>query len=141
VISARPVLTSDDPARSSDMRYLLVVILSSIALLVVLAGCIKKGGDAIVMGKEHIESVPIIESEVEPEEGATPATPVAPTTPAAPRMTDERWVVSVRMEADQRWLDVNVSKTHWAKLKEGDRVKVTYREGKYTGTAWAAEIR
>ena len=134
------MLTAEDPARSWDMRYPLI-ILSAIAVLVVLAGCVKKGGDAVVMGKEHIESVPIVDAEVEPEEGGTPAASVAPTAPAAPRMTDERWVVSVRMEADQRWLDINVSKTHWEKLKEGDRVKVTYREGKYTGTAWAAEIR
>ena len=132
------MLTAKDPARCWKMRYPLVV-LSAIAVLVVSAGCVKKGGEAVVMGKEHIESVPIIDSE--PEEGETPAASVAPSAPAAPRMTDERWVVSVRMVADQRWIDVNVSKAHWEKLKEGDRVKVTYREGKYTGTAWAAEIR
>jgi hypothetical protein len=56
-------------------------------------------------------------------------------------MTDERWVVTVRMLADQRVLDINVDKARWEKLKEGDRVQVTYREGKYTGTAWQSEIR
>ena len=28
----------------------------------------------------------------------------------------------------------------WEKLRENDRVKVTYRAGKYTGTVWDAEI-
>jgi hypothetical protein len=56
-------------------------------------------------------------------------------------MTDEEWIVSVEMVADQRRLNIPVEKARWEKIKEGDRVKVTYREGKYTGTAWTAEIR
>ena len=28
----------------------------------------------------------------------------------------------------------------WEKLRENDRVKVTYRTGNYTGTVWDAEI-
>ena len=91
------------------------------------------------MGKEHLEPVPIVEAE--PAEGESPSTSAVPIRTGTPRMTEEEWIVSVQMVADQRWLDIKVDKARWNKLKEGDRVKVTYREGKYTGTAWDAEIR
>jgi hypothetical protein len=96
---------------------------------------VKKGGDAVVVGKEYKPPVAIVEA----------PTPVeAETTPAAansPRMSDEQWIVSVRMVSDNRWIDVPVLKSQFEKLKEGDQVKVVFREGKYTGTVWAAEIR
>ena len=112
-----------------------VFVLAALLALGTLAGCVKKGGEAIVMGKEHVEATEI--QEASPGEGETAASP----TESSPRMTEEQWVVSVQMVADQRWLDVRVDKARWENLKEGDRVKVTYREGKYTGTAWGAEIR
>ena len=94
------------------------------------------------MGKEHIEPVEIVEAEDDSAaEEVTPRPAASPAQSGSPRMTAEQWVVSVQMVADQRWIDVRVDKARWEKLKEGDRVKVTYREGKYTGTAWGAEIR
>jgi hypothetical protein len=56
-------------------------------------------------------------------------------------MTDEQWIVRVQMEADLRRIKVQTDKTHWEKLKIGDRINVSYRQGKYTGTVWAAEIQ
>ena len=37
-------------------------------------------------------------------------------------------------------INVQTDKLHWDKVKVGDRIKVSYRQGKYTGTVWAAEI-
>ncbi len=86
------------------------------------------------MGKEYVAATEI--QEASPADGE--ATPSASETL---RMTEEQWIVSVQMVADQRWIEVRVDKARWEKLNEGDRVKVTYREGKYTGTTWGAEIR
>ena len=107
-----------------------------------LSACVKKGGEAIVMGKEHVEPVEIVEAaEDGAADGVSPMPADSLAQGSSPRMTEEQWIVSVQMVADRRWIDVPVEKARWEKLKEGDRVKVTYREGKYTGTAWAAEIR
>jgi hypothetical protein len=58
-----------------------------------------------------------------------------------PRATsDEQWIVRVQMIADLRRIKVQTDKAHWDKVKIGDRISVSYREGKYTGTVWAAEI-
>jgi hypothetical protein len=58
-----------------------------------------------------------------------------------PRATsDEQWTVWVQMVADLRRIKVRTDKTRWDKVKIGDRINVSYRQGKYTGTVWAAEI-
>jgi hypothetical protein len=57
-----------------------------------------------------------------------------------PRATrDEQWIVNVRIEG-LRQIKVQTDQRHYDKLKVGDRVKVSYRQGKYTGTVWWAEI-
>jgi hypothetical protein len=55
-------------------------------------------------------------------------------------MSDEQWLVRVQMIADLRRIKMQTDKTHWDKVKIGDRINVSYREGNYTGTVWAAEI-
>lgn len=55
-------------------------------------------------------------------------------------MTDEQWIVSVQMIADLRRIKVQTDKAHWDKVKIGDRINISYRQGNYTGTVWAAEI-
>jgi hypothetical protein len=55
-------------------------------------------------------------------------------------MTDEQWIVRVQMVADLRRIRVQTDKAHWDKVKTGDRINISYRQGKYTGTVWAAEI-
>ena len=55
-------------------------------------------------------------------------------------MADEQWIVRVQMVDDLRRIKVQTDKAHFDKVKVGDRIKVSYRQGKYTGTVWAAEI-
>jgi hypothetical protein len=52
----------------------------------------------------------------------------------------EQWRISVRMVEGGRQFMVLAKRAQFEKLKAGDRVKVRYREGKYTGTVWSAEI-
>ena len=54
---------------------------------------------------------------------------------------DEQWLVKVRMISDARTFNIPAEQAQFNKLKEGDRVKVKYRVGKYTNTVWAAEIQ
>jgi hypothetical protein len=44
------------------------------------------------------------------------------------------------MLEDLRQLNVQTDKLHWDKVKVNDRIKVSYRQGKYTGTVWAEEV-
>ena len=39
------------------------------------------------------------------------------------------------MRDDDRTIEVHADRAQWEKLRENDRVKVTYRMGKYTGTS------
>jgi hypothetical protein len=55
-------------------------------------------------------------------------------------LKDEQWLVKVRMINDGRTFNVQADQGQFDKLKEGDRVKVRYRLGKYTKTIWDAEI-
>jgi hypothetical protein len=52
----------------------------------------------------------------------------------------EQWRIEVRMIGDGLGLTVHAEKLQFERLKVGDRVKVRYSQGKYTGTAWGAEI-
>lgn len=54
--------------------------------------------------------------------------------------TDEQWIVRVQMVADLQRIKVQTDRAHWDKVKVGDRINVSYRQGKYTGTVWSAEI-
>ncbi len=59
-----------------------------------------------------------------------------------PRASDqEKWIVAVQLVDGGRRFNVQTDRPQWEKLKIGDRVNVSYREGKYTGTVWSAEIK
>jgi hypothetical protein len=45
------------------------------------------------------------------------------------------------MIADRRQFNVHADRSQWEKVKDGDRLSVSYRVGKYTKTVWGAEIR
>jgi hypothetical protein len=92
-------------------------------LLVGLAGCEKKSGDAVVIGKDYVAAVK--QGEEIKDERAT---------------NHEQWIVKVRMRDNARTIEVRADRAQWEKLHENDRVRVTYRMGKYTGTVWDAEI-
>ena len=98
------------------------------------AGCLRKSGAAVVLGKEY---VPATEISVSPND---PASPNSAEPSATPITRPEQWLVHVEMVADLKKVDVQVERPRWEALHDGDRVRVTYRQGKYTGTVWSAEI-
>ncbi len=55
-------------------------------------------------------------------------------------LKDEQWLVKVRMSDNGRTLNVQAEQGQFDKLKEGDRIQVKYRLGKYTKTVWEAQI-
>lgn len=52
----------------------------------------------------------------------------------------EQWRITVQMVTGGRHFMVLAKQKQYERLKVGDRIKVRYREGKYTGTVWSAEI-
>lgn len=92
-------------------------------LMAGLRGCEKKTGDAIVIGKDYVAEVK--QGDEIKDERAT---------------NHEQWIVKVRMRGNGRTIEVRADRAQWEKLRENDQIKVTYREGKYTGTVWDAEI-
>lgn len=133
-----------------------------------LVGCEKHSGEAIVLTKEHIAAAPPIAETPNPENTKAPAEPVVNSnsdeqlrpigddeitvdgyvmkpevrgTSHDPRaLKDEQWRVKVRMIYDRRTFNVQAEQGQFDKLKEGDRIQVRYRLGKYTKTVWGAEI-
>lgn len=55
-------------------------------------------------------------------------------------LSTEQWNVTVRMVDGGRVFNVPAERVRWEKLKAGDRVRVKYSQGNYTGTVWGAEI-
>jgi len=56
-------------------------------------------------------------------------------------MTDEQWLVRVSLVSGGRQMRVPCDPRQYEKLRPGDHVEVSYREGNYTGTIWSAEIK
>jgi antitoxin (DNA-binding transcriptional repressor) of toxin-antitoxin stability system len=124
-----------------------------------LASCWKKRGEAVVVAKEHIDVAQITPSR---SPGASPANeePVyremAPDeidvdgivmkkevrgTSKDPRAgSEEKWLIKVEMVGVSRSFNIYTDRAHYDKVKVGDRIKVRYSEGKYTGTVWGSEI-
>jgi len=128
-------------------------------LLIAVTGCEKHTGEAVVLAKEHIDAAlptaetPGAEAARSPDAQIRPMAddeiavdgyvmkPEARGTGRDPRaLQAEQWLVKVRMLDNGRTLQVPADQEKWKKLRENDRIKVTYRTGKYTGTVWAAEI-
>ena len=130
-----------------------------------LAGCEKQSGEAVVLAKEHLAAAPPI-SETSPAGSAASPYEIS-NSPEQPRpigddeitvdgyvmkpevrgtsrdpraLKDEQWLVKLRMIHDGRTFNVQEEQGQFDKLKEGDRVRVRYRIGKYTKTVWGAEI-
>lgn len=124
-----------------------------------LAGCAKKRGEAIVVAKEHIDVAEITPS---PSPGASPVndepairemTPdeievdgvvmkkdVRGTSKDPRAASEEKWLLKVELVGVGRSFNIYTDRAHYDKLKVGDRIKVRYSEGKYTGTVWGSEI-
>jgi len=133
----------------------------ALCLLLTFSGCTTKRGEAVVLEKEHIdvaEPRPSVTPEKsnesakkeEPEYREMTDEEVAASdrrmkevrgTSKDPRATTvEQWRLEVQMTSNGRRLTVQTDRAHYEKLKPGDRIKVRYREGNYTGTAWSADI-
>ena len=56
-------------------------------------------------------------------------------------LTDEQWLVRVELISGGRKIDVHADRGQYERVKPGDNLQITYREGKYTGTIWSAEIK
>ena len=136
-----------------------------LAVLVSLTGCNKKTGEAIVLEKEHIAAQESPAPTPQPTPDVSPAPGVeeeeakprelrpneidvdgyvmdkgARGTSKDPRaQAEEQWRVRVRMLSGLV-IDVRSDRAHYEKLQPGDRVQVTYQQGKYTGTVWGASI-
>jgi hypothetical protein len=130
----------------------------AVFLIIAVTGCEKKRGEAVVITKEHIDAaLPIAEtpnakSAGTPDEQLRPMAddemavdgyvmkPEVRGTSRDPRaLKDEQWLVKVRMIYDGRTFKVQAEQGRFDKLKEGDRVQVRYRLGKYTKTVWDAQ--
>ncbi len=141
--------------KKSIVTAFVIVVL----VMVGMVGCEKESGDAVVLAKEHIApALPIAEtsnaqSAPTPDEQPRPIAddeitvdgyvmkPEARGTSRDPRaLKAEQWLVKVRMIDDGRTFNVQAEQAQFDKLKEGDRVKVRYRIGKYTKTVWGSEI-
>jgi hypothetical protein len=131
----------------------------AISLALSLASCAKKRGEAIVVAKEHID---VAEIRPSPSPGASPVNeePVyremdpdqievdgivmkkdVRGTSKDPRAgSEEKWLLKVEMVAVGRSFNIYTDRAHYDKVKVGDRIKVRYSEGKYTGTVWGSEI-
>ena len=131
----------------------------AIPLALCLASCAKKRGEAIVVAKEHID---VAEIKPSPSPGSSPVNeePViqemAPDeidvdgivmkkevrgTSKDPRAgSEEKWLIKVEMVGVSRRFNIYSDRAHYDRVKAGDRIKVRYSEGKYTGTVCGSEI-
>lgn len=134
-------------------------IIFSFAIMVLMIGCEKKSGEALVLSKEHIDAAPPIKETPSAQPDTSPQVeiremaddeiavdgrvmkPEVRGTSRDPRAINrEQWLVKVRMLDTGRTIQAQADQAQWEKLRENDRIKVKYRTGKYTGTVWSAEI-
>lgn len=145
--------------------HLIIVLVAGLAF----SGCSKKRSQAIVAGKEHIDvaerkpsptatpsiddvkdrpaETPQVEGtlrEMAPDEiavGGIVMKKEVRGTGKDPRAKDEeQWRIEVQIVDNGQWQTILTDRAHYDKLKVGDRIKVAYYQGKYTGMVWAAEI-
>jgi hypothetical protein len=96
----------------------------ALSLLTGLCGCEEKSGEAVITGKDYVAAAK--QGEEIKDEWAT---------------NHEQWIVEVRMLDNGRKIQVRADRAQWEKVRENDRVKITYRSGKYPGTVWDADIQ
>ena len=136
-------------------------IIVSGMILLALAGCSRKSGEAVVLEKEHIAAAEIVSPTPTPASAANDEIETARDlkpgeivvngyvmekdvrgTGKDPRaLTNEQWLVRVELISGGRKIDVHADRGQYERVKPGDNLQITYREGKYTGTIWSAEIK
>jgi co-chaperonin GroES (HSP10) len=152
---------------SGRLLSLHLVIVLSIGLGV--TGCSKKRSDAIVTAKEHIDAAEVKASptatpsmddvkdrpadtpvegvtirEMAPDEiavdGFVMKKEVRGTSKDPRAKNEEQWRLEIQIVALGHSKTIQTDRAHYDKLKVGDRIKVAYYQGKYTGTVWTADI-
>ena len=144
---------------------MLRILICAVALLY-LIGCERQSGEGIVLTKEHIAAAPLsaetpsaqypgdpnetgpggeqlrpINSDEITVDGYVMKPEVRGTSRDPRALKDEQWLVKVRMIDGGRTFNVHATQMQFDKLKQDDRVEVSYRVGKYTNNIWSAEIR
>jgi hypothetical protein len=149
------------------MKFLNRAFLAVVLLLAMgLGGCTKKHGEAIVLEKEHIDAAqptptPSATSAKVAAADESPAPEDVKKDLAADEIVvdsyvmkkevrgtgkdprayvDEQWLVKVALAKGGREFTVHTDRAHYNKVKVGDRIKVTYHQGKRTRTVWSARI-
>jgi hypothetical protein len=145
-------------------------ICAALLVLLGAGACTKKVGDAVVLEKEHIDAAepsptpaPVTTSSELAVAVPSPTASTEPTqtelapdeivvdtyvmkknvrgTSKDPRASSqEKWLMKVEMIQDLRRFTILSDRAHFLKYKVGDRVRVRYKEGNYTGTVWNSEI-
>jgi hypothetical protein len=153
-------------ARICIPAFFTTVLLLSLGL----GGCTKKVGDAVVLEKEHIDAAepsptasPVTTSSEIALTAPSPSalseplqTELAPDeivvdtyvmkknvrgTGKDPRASSqEKWLMKVEMVQDRCRFTILADRAHFLKYKVGDKVRVRYKEGKYSGTVWDSQI-
>jgi hypothetical protein len=137
-----------------------------LALGLSLCGCDKKRSEAIVISKEHID---VAEAKPSPTPRATgdemndSKTKDEPVyremaadeidvdgfvmnkevrgTSKDPRAkSEEQWRIRVQIPDARQSLIIQSDRAHYDRLKIGDRIRIKYRQGQFTGKVWFAEI-
>ena len=144
--------------RLVSFHFILVLVMAGS-----LCGCSKKRSAAVVLAKEHIDIAeakpspsPSDAKNRAPEPEVTTAPEMKPDeievdgyvmkkvvrgTSKDPRATkDEQWRIKVQIEDIGLSKLIQTDRAHYDKLKVGDRIRVAYYKGNYTGTVWTAEI-
>ena len=133
----------------------LVVLFAALTLI----ACSKTRSAATVVGKEHID---IAEAKPSPSPQPTPVETEITSVEMKPdeievdgyvmkkdfrgtskdprARNEEQWRIAVQIEDIGLGKLIQSDRAHYDKFKVGDRIKVAYYRGKYTGTVWAAEI-
>jgi hypothetical protein len=54
--------------------------------------------------------------------------------------SDEQWRITVHIADARQSHTIQSDRAHYDKLKVGDRIRVRYRQGQFTGQVWIADI-
>jgi hypothetical protein len=153
-------------ARICGLPLFAITLLVSLGV----GGCTKKVGDAVVLEKEHIDAaepsptpLPITSSS---EIAVTSPSATASTEPLQTELapdeivvdtyvmkknvrgtskdprasSQEKWLMKVEMIQGRRRFTILADRGHFLKYKVGDKVRVRYKEGNYSGTVWDSQI-
>ena len=133
----------------------LITLLAALSLI----ACSKTRSAATVVAKEHIDiaeakpspsaqptpaETEITSSEMKPDEievdGYVMKKDVRGTSNDPRASKEEQWRITVEIEDIGLRKLIQSDRAHYNTLKVGDRIKVAYYKGRYTGTVWAADI-